>query len=104
MARGGAAAVVSATSPGVADQLRGRELPRCDFWFASPHSRGFAQARAASRLPALTRDCGHSRWLGAALVPSRRTTDPFLDWWPLTCAVARKVGYTRSAQRCQPAI
>jgi transposase len=60
------------------------EIAQCDFWF--PPIRlpvGFGQVRTAKQLPVLTMVTGYSRWLSAALVPSRGAQDLFAGWWQL---------------------
>jgi len=54
------------------------EIAQCDFWFP-PVSvpAGFGQVRSARQLPTLTMITGYSRWLSAALVPSRHAEDLF---------------------------
>jgi transposase len=60
------------------------EIAQCDFWFP-PVSvpAGFGQVRSARQLPVLTMITGYSRWLSAALVPSRHAEDLFAGWWRL---------------------
>jgi hypothetical protein len=48
---------------------------------------GFGQVRIARQLPVLTMVTGYSRWLSAALIPSRQAEDLFAGWWRLISAL-----------------
>jgi transposase len=60
------------------------EIAQHDFWFPDISLPvGFGQCRTAKQLPVLTMACGYSRWLAAALIPSRHAEDLFAGWWQL---------------------
>jgi transposase len=60
------------------------EVAQCDLWFPPIGLPvGFGQTRRPAQLPVLTMVCGYSRWLSAALIPSRRAEDVFAGWWQL---------------------
>jgi transposase len=53
-----------------------------DFWFPDIELPvGFGQTRTARPLPVLTMVCGYSRWLSAALIPTRTAEDLYAGWW-----------------------
>jgi len=60
------------------------EIAQCDLWFP-PISLpvGFGQTRRPTQLPVLTMVAGYSRWLSAALIPTRTAADLFAGWWAL---------------------
>src|SRR5690242_21431005 len=60
------------------------EIAQCDLWFP-PISLpvGFGQTRRPTQLPVLTMVAGYSRWLSAALIPTRTAADLFAGWWQL---------------------
>ena len=60
------------------------EIAQCDLWFP-PISLpvGFGQTRQPTQLPVLTMVAGYSRWLSAALIPTRTAADLFAGWWQL---------------------
>jgi transposase len=60
------------------------EIAQCDLWFP-PISLpvGFGQTRRPTQLPVLTMVTGYSRWLSAALIPTRTAADLFAGWWQL---------------------
>jgi hypothetical protein len=41
------------------------------------------QVRKPAQLPVLTMVCAYSRWLAAALIPTRTAADLFAGWWQL---------------------
>jgi transposase len=64
------------------------EIAQCDLWFpdvrvpvgpAGVHG----QVRTATQLPVLVMVSAYSRWLTAALIPSRCGEDLFAGWWQL---------------------
>jgi transposase len=60
------------------------EIAQCDLWFPPIEVPvGFGQTRTAKQLPVLTMVTGYSRWLSAALIPSRCAEDLFAGWWQL---------------------
>jgi transposase len=63
-------------------QYAAGEIAQHDFWFPDIELPvGFGQTRAAAQLPVLTMVCGYSRWLSAALIPTRAAEDLFAGWW-----------------------
>lgn len=64
------------------------EIAQCDLWFPPIEVPvGFGQIRRPKQLPVLTMVTGHSRWLSAVLIPSRRSEDLFAGWWQLIFAL-----------------
>src|SRR5215207_6541961 len=60
------------------------EVAQCDLWFPPiTLPVGFGQTRRPTQLPVLTMVCGYSRWLSAALIPTRTAADLFAGWWQL---------------------
>jgi transposase len=60
------------------------EIAQCDLWFPPiTLPVGYGHSRRPSQLPVLTMVCGYSRWLSAALIPTRRAEDLFAGWWRL---------------------
>jgi transposase len=60
------------------------EVGQCDLWFPPVELPvGFGQIRRPTQLPVLTMVCGYSRWLSAALIPTRTAADLFAGWWQL---------------------
>jgi transposase len=58
------------------------EIGQQDFWFPDIELPvGYGQTRTAKQLPVLTMVCGYSRWLSAALVPTRSAEDLYAGWW-----------------------
>jgi len=64
------------------------DIAQCDLWFPpTTVPVGYGQRRAPMQLPVLTMVCGHSRWLSAILIPTRRAEDLFAGWWYLIQAL-----------------
>jgi transposase len=64
------------------------EIAQCDFWFPPVSApAGCGQVCQPVRLPVLTMITGYSRWLSAALIPTRRAEDLFAGWWQLIGAL-----------------
>jgi transposase len=60
------------------------EIGQCDLWFPPIQVPvGFGQTRRPTQLPVLTMVTGYSRWLSAALIPTRSAADLFAGWWQL---------------------
>lgn len=58
------------------------EIGQHDFWFPDIELPvGCGQTRTARQLPVLTMITGYSRWLSAALLPTRCAEDLFAGWW-----------------------
>jgi transposase len=58
------------------------EIAQCDFWFPPVTiPAGCGQVRKPAQLPVLTMVCAYSRWLTAALIPTRTAADLFTGWW-----------------------
>src|SRR4051794_16649376 len=58
------------------------EIGQCGLW-VPPITLpvGFGQVRKPTQLPVLTMVTGYSRWLSAALIPTRSAGDLFAGWW-----------------------
>jgi transposase len=64
------------------------EIGQCDLWFPPIQLPvGFGQTRRPTQLPVLTMVTGYSRWLSAALIPTRSSPDLFVGWWQLINAL-----------------
>src|SRR5690348_16297724 len=57
------------------------EIAQCDFWFPPVTiPAGCGLVRKPAQLPVLTMVCAYSRWLTAALIPTRTAADLFAGW------------------------